>query len=87
MNNSDLKQAAQHLTFSCFHIPPYLPWGKCSAGDGAGASGKWKPWQQQGGAEGLYKVQKGCVVGVVPPAPVLINNALSWWDFDLREGC
>lgn len=40
-----------------------------------------------GGAEGLYKVQKGCTVGVVPPAPVLINNALSWWDFDLREGC
>lgn len=87
MNNSELKQAAQHLTFSCFHIPPYLPRGKCSAGDGAGASGKWKPWQQQGGAEGLYKVQKGCVVGMVPPAPVLINNALSWWDFALREGC
>lgn len=30
----------------------------------------------EGGAEGLYKVQKGCTVGVVPPAPVLINNAL-----------
>lgn len=58
MNNSELKQAAQHLTFSCFHIPPYLPRGKCSAGDGAGAPGKWKPWQQKGGQKGCTRCRR-----------------------------